>query len=225
MYTFTEENYLKTIYKIAESNSSKATTTGIAALLDIPPSSVTDMVKKLSAKGLIDYEKHHGVNLTDAGKKVAMHIIRKHRLWEVFLVEKLDFKWDEIHQIAEQLEHIDSEELIERLDKHLNYPQFDPHGDPIPDRRGILPKVTFEVLNQIPINTPYVITAVNNHSDTFLKYLTKLNIRIGDEIQIIEITEYDNSLQILLNNTDKMFISENVGHSLLVEKKQKRSNK
>jgi len=219
MYTFTEENYLKAIYKISESNHSKASTTAIAAELDIPPSSVTDMVKKLSAKELIDYEKHRGVTLTEKGEKVAVHIVRKHRLWEVFLVEKLDFKWDEIHEIAEQLEHIDSEELIKRLDKHLNYPKFDPHGDPIPDQKGILPKKALKILSQIPVNTIGIITAVNNHTDTFLKFLTKLNIRIGDEIQIIEIAEYDNSLQVLLNNKDKMFISENVGNSLLVEEK------
>jgi DtxR family Mn-dependent transcriptional regulator len=219
MYTFTEENYLKAIYKISESNNSKASTTAIAAALDIPPSSVTDMVKKLSAKDLIDYEKHRGVTLTEKGEKVAIHIVRKHRLWEVFLVEKLDFKWDEIHEIAEQLEHIDSEELIKRLDKHLNYPKFDPHGDPIPDQKGILPKKVLKILSKMQVNTTCIIMAVNNHTDTFLKFLTKLNIRIGDEIQIIEIAEYDNSLQVLLNNKDKMFISENVGNSLLVEEK------
>jgi DtxR family Mn-dependent transcriptional regulator len=219
MYTFTEENYLKAIYKITESNNAKATTTAIAVLLDIPPSSVTDMIKKLSVKKLVDYEKHHGVNLTDKGRKVAVQIVRKHRLWEVFLVETLDFQWDEIHDIAEQLEHINSEELIARLDKHLNYPKFDPHGDPIPDHKGVLPKKKSDILIEVSIDVPCIITAVNDHSDVFLKYLTKLGIHIGDEIKVIEIAEYDNSLQILINNKDQAFISETVGNSLLVEKK------
>src|SRR6185312_2247153 len=217
MYTFTEENYLKVIYKLAEEDGTKATTSAIAAILKIPASSVTDMLKKLSAKKLINYEKHYGVTLTEEGKKVAVQIIRKHRLWEVFLVERLDFKWDEIHDIAEQLEHINSEELIERLDKHLNYPQYDPHGDPIPDSRGVLPKNKFKILNQVNSNKVCIISGVTDHSDKFLKYLTKLGITIGDEIEILEVADYDNSLQVVINNNARIYISDEVGKNLLVK--------
>jgi DtxR family Mn-dependent transcriptional regulator len=219
MYTFTEENYLKVIYKLAEEDAGKATTSAIAAILKIPASSVTDMLKKLSAKKLINYEKHYGVTLTEEGIKVAMQVIRKHRLWEVFLVERLDFKWDEIHDIAEQLEHINSEELIERLDKHLNYPQYDPHGDPIPDSKGVLPKLKFKVLNQVSVNTVCIISGVTDHSEKFLKYLTKLGITIGDEMLILEIAEYDNSLQVVINNHAQLYISDEVGKNLLVKVK------
>jgi len=217
MYTFTEENYLKVIYKLAEEDGTKASTSAIAAILKIPASSVTDMLKKLSAKKLINYEKHYGVTLTEEGKKVAVQIIRKHRLWEVFLVERLDFKWDEIHDIAEQLEHINSEELIERLDKHLNYPQYDPHGDPIPDSRGVLPKNKFKILNQVNSNKVCIISGVTDHSDKFLKYLTKLGITIGDEIEILEVADYDNSLQVVINNNARIYISDEVGKNLLVK--------
>jgi len=220
MYTSTEENYLKVIYKITEEESKKASTSAIATTLHTPASSVTDMVKKLSKKKLINYEKHYGVSLTETGKKVAVQIVRKHRLWEVFLVEKLDFKWDKIHDIAEQLEHIDSEELIERLDKHLNYPQFDPHGDPIPDRKGVLPKNKFQILNKTPLNTVSIISGVVDHSDKFLNYLTKLGITIGDAVEIEEVVEYDNSIHLTINKKKKIYVSEEVGKNLLVQIKE-----
>src|SRR5262245_133052 len=122
MHSFTEENYLKTIFKLLEKGDKKITTNAIAAMMSTAPASVTDMLKKLSEKHLINYEKYQGVSLTPSGKKIAVNIIRKHRLWELFLVDKLGFKWDEVHEVAEELEHINSDLLITQLDKFLNHP-------------------------------------------------------------------------------------------------------
>ena len=138
--TFSEENYLKTIYHLTIISDSEISTNAIAEKMETKASSVTDMLKKLAEKDLVDYKKYQGVSLTEKGKLSAKMIVRKHRLWEVFLVEKLDFSWDEVHDIAEQLEHIKSEKLINKLDDFLGNPTEDPHGDPIPDKNGKLPK-------------------------------------------------------------------------------------
>jgi len=144
--SFTEENYIKAIFKLEELNQSKAVSTNdIAIKLSMQPASVTDMIKRLAEKKIVSYKKYHGVLLTVKGKKIALTIIRKHRLWEVFLVKKLNFKWDEVHEIAEQLEHINSNELVEKLDDFLGNPKFDPHGDAIPDKEG-----NMRVVNSIP---------------------------------------------------------------------------
>jgi len=136
MYSLAEENYLKNIYHLEQESETGVSTNAIAERMETKPSSVTDMVQKLADKKMLSYKKYKGTTLTSDGKKIAAGVIRKHRLWEVFLVEKLNFHWDEVHEIAEQLEHIHSEELVVRLDKYLGNPDFDPHGDPIPDMDG-----------------------------------------------------------------------------------------
>src|SRR6201991_1205996 len=151
MNTLAEENYLKCIYHLSH-NSINVGTNQIAESLKTKPASVTDMLKKLADKKLINYAKYQGVTLTSSGENIAVHIIRKHRLWEYFLVEKLDFKWDEVHEMAEELEHISSRELIDRLDKFMDYPRYDPHGDPIPDRDGKFKKHELKPIATLQVN-------------------------------------------------------------------------
>src|SRR5688500_18567354 len=160
MNSFTEENYLKAIFKLLEGDDEAVTTNAIAEKMNTRAASVTDMLKKLSEKKLINYKKYQGVTLTSSGKKIALNIIRKHRLWEVFLVEKLNFKWDEVHDIAEQLEHINSDTLIERIDKFLNYPKFDPHGDPIPDINGKFQSNKSVLVSELKLNSVGIMTGV-----------------------------------------------------------------
>src|SRR5215510_15743810 len=173
MHTLTEENYLKAIYRIYESTGDSVSTTAIAEKLQINAASVTDMFKKLGQQKLVVYEKSRGVKPTDKGRKVALQILRKHRLWETFMVEMLKFSWDEVHEIAEQLEHVHSDLLIERLDQLLNYPKFDPHGGPIPDKNGKIPELKSILLSDAKQGITYRICGVGKNSDAFLKYLNK----------------------------------------------------
>ena len=152
MNSFTEENYLKEIFKLMEQQGTDVSTNSIAEKLGTKAASVSDMLKKLSDKKLINYQKYQGVSLSPKGKKVALGIIRNHRLWEVFLVEKLNFKWDEVHEMAEELEHINSKEMVQRLDKYLGFPKFDPHGDPIPDGNGKIGTQKSRILSQLNLN-------------------------------------------------------------------------
>src|SRR5580693_6558937 len=152
MNTFTEENYLKAIYHLSLQSES-VSTNQIAASLNTKAASVTDMLKKLADKELINYTKYQGVTLTPQGEKIAVSIIRKHRLWEYFLVEKLNFKWDEVHDVAEELEHISSKELADRLDQFMGYPKYDPHGDPIPDSNGKLKTHELKPVSSLSINS------------------------------------------------------------------------
>jgi len=211
-----EENYLKTIFKLIKMGDGKATTNEIAESLDTAPASVTDMLKKLSDKKLIHYAKYQGVSLTQSGKKVAIEIIRKHRLWEMFLVTQLDFKWDEVHDIAEQLEHIQSDLLIKRLDRFLGKPKFDPHGDPIPDENG-----NFHSLKTIPLceatGLQVMITGMIDHQPTFLQYLEKNALLPGNKIKVKEVIEYDKSMNICINNSKTIIhISYEVAKNILV---------
>src|ERR1700754_4450765 len=183
MNTFTEENYLKAIYHLSLQSGS-VSTNQIAASLSTKAASVTDMLKKLSDKELINYEKYQGVTLTAAGEKIALHIIRKHRLWEYFLVEKLHFKWDEVHEMAEEMEHISSVELIDRLDKFMDYPKHDPHGDPIPDRDGNFKKYELKPIASLHVNEGGIISDVRDHSPAFLQYLEKQQLPIGKKIKV-----------------------------------------
>jgi DtxR family transcriptional regulator, Mn-dependent transcriptional regulator len=218
MLSFTEENYLKAIFKISEREKKSASTNSIAKHLETTAASVTDMLKRLAEKELINYEKYKGVTLTNEGIKIATSLIRRHRLWEVFLVEKLRFDWQHVHDIAEELEHIYSEELIARLDAFLDYPRFDPHGDPIPNAEG-----RFTLRNQLPLSdlatgqTGQVI-GVKEHSNAFLKYLNQIKVKPGIEIQIIERIEFDGSLKIKVDKKDVHSISDIVGQTLLVKR-------
>lgn len=216
MNSFTEENYLKAIFKLVENTDQPVTTNEIADLIKTKAASVTDMLKKLSDKKLINYKPYQGVTLSAQGRKVALNIIRKHRLWEVFLVEKLNFGWDEVHDIAEQLEHINSPELVERLDSFLNYPKFDPHGDPIPDGKGRFHSRQATLLSKCGINVTVVVTGVLDHTTAFLKYLDKSGVALGDTFRIKEIIEYDKSLLVSVNRKAPVYISNEVAKNILV---------
>lgn len=215
MNSFTEENYLKAIYKLLE-NETVVTTNAIAEKMNTKAASVTDMLKKLSDKKLINYQKYQGVSLTAKGEKVALMIIRKHRLWEMFLVEKLSFKWDEVHDVAEQLEHIDSDKLIAQIDKFLNFPKFDPHGDPIPDANGKFQLQKSVPLSNLKLSEHCIMTGVVDHSSAFLQYLDKSGIVLGNDIKIKEVIAFDKSLQITVNKKNTLFISNEVAKNILV---------
>src|ERR1043165_876273 len=191
MTSFTEENYLKAIYKLIEQQGEAVSTNSIAERMSTKAASVTDMLRKLADKKLINYQKYQGVTLTAKGEKVALNIIRKHRLWEMFLLEKLDFKWDEVHDVAEQLEHINSDKLIAQIDKFLNYPKTDPHGDPIPDANGKIQVPKSKMLSSFRKNDNLVMTGVVDHSASFLQYLDRSGLALGNEIKIKEVTAFD----------------------------------
>lgn len=217
--SFTEENYLKAIFKLQEKSESGVSTNDIALSVNTRAASVTDMLKKLSEKKLINYKKYQGVSLTSLGNKTAINIVRKHRLWECFLVDKLNFKWDEVHDIAEELEHIDSVELIERLNTFLGFPEYDPHGDPIPTREGVFNNRKMKILLDMPKDFEGNIAGVSEHSSAFLKHLEKLKIGLGVQVKITDKNEFDNSLWISINGSKSIVISKEVAKNLLVFKK------
>jgi DtxR family Mn-dependent transcriptional regulator len=216
MHSFTEENYLKAIYHLSTINSLVVSTNQIAEMTNTKAASVTDMLKKLSDKKLIHYIRYQGVTLTEIGKSVALNIVRKHRLWEVFLVEKLGFKWDEVHDIAEELEHINSEMLINRLDDFLGNPSADPHGDPIPDRMGAIPLKKLVRISDMIQNQYGIITGVSEHSSVFLKLLEKLGLTLGTKIMISELIAFDGSIVLLVNEITDRTISREVAKNILV---------
>ena len=216
MTSLAEENYLKAIYKLHEKKGAMVSTSALAETLQINAASVTDFIKKVAAKKLISYQKSKGVSLTEQGRSIALNIIRKHRLWEVWLVNNLGFKWDEVHEIAEQLEHVISDELIESLDKHLGYPKADPHGDLIPDAKGRFIKNSSKPLLECTKGDKVKFTGVAEHSNSFLQYLTKNNIKLGDEIAVEGIEAFDNSFQVKINSKEKKLLSKDVVKNLLV---------
>ena len=216
MHSFTEENYLKAIYHLSDGNDSVVSTNGIAEITNTKAASVTDMLKKLADKKLINYIKYQGVTLTESGIKAAVNIIRKHRLWEVFLVEKLGFKWDEVHDIAEELEHINSATLINRLDDFLDNPAADPHGDPIPDRSGTIQHKKLVKLSNMKPGQTGTISGVSEHSSVFLKLLEKLGLTLGTTITITELIEFDGSIMLSLDKTNERTISREVAKNILV---------
>ena len=217
-YTRTEENYLKAIYGLEGKFAKEVSTNELANKLETKASSVTDMVKKLDKKELITYEKYKGVSLTNLGKEIAINIIRNHRIWEVFLVEKLGYKWDEVHEIAEQLEHIKSEELVDRLDDFLEHPSFDPHGDPIPDREGNIPTRKEAIaLNELKQGESGIIVGVKNTDNDFLQFLEEMNLTLGKTIQVKKVFDFDKSKVIKISDKT-VTISKEVGSFLIIEK-------
>jgi DtxR family Mn-dependent transcriptional regulator len=216
MTSLAEENYLKAIYKLHEKSGAMVSTSALADTLQINAASVTDFIKKMAGKKLISYEKSKGVRLTEQGRSIALNIIRKHRLWEVWLVNKLGFKWDEVHEIAEQLEHVISDELIEQLDKHLGYPKADPHGDLIPDAKGRFAKTSSKPLLDCAVADKVKFTGVAEHSNSFLQFLTKSNLKLGDEILVESIEEFDNSFHVKVNRKERKTLSKEVVKNLLV---------
>lgn len=217
MPSFAEENYLKAIHFLTQGGASEANTSAIANYLQTKPASVSDMVKRLAEKKLVHYVRYQGTLLTPKGKKVALQVIRKHRLWEVFLVDKLKFNWDEVHEVAEQLEHIKSPLLIARLDELLEYPTQDPHGDPIPTADGELPISPKIPLADSKINQTLIVKAVKDSSSIFLKYLDKVGVYIGARLKVLDRIEYDGSLEVLLNDQKVLLISKEVARNILIE--------
>lgn len=216
MVTLAEENYLKAIFHLEHASGEEVSTNAIAEAMDTKPSSVTDMVQKLAEKKMLLYKRYKGVQLTEKGKRMASSVIRKHRLWEVFLVEKLQFHWDEVHEIAEQLEHIQSDELIDRLDAFLGSPDFDPHGDPIPDKDGVLKRTEKKLLSEIEKNHQGVCVGVKESSAEFLQYLDKKKISIGTKITVLGKEFFDGSMVIQVGN-DQFFISHKIAENLYVQ--------
>jgi DtxR family Mn-dependent transcriptional regulator len=215
--SFTEENYLKAIYSLSERSESFDTSTNeIAERIRTKPPTVSDMLRKLTEKKMVSYEKYKRVQLTRAGKQVAILIIRKHRLWEVFLHDKLDFAWDEVHEVAEQLEHIHSEELILRLEKFLGFPKYDPHGDPIPSANGELSPLKRITLSDAEPNKSYRVVGVKDSSTLFLQYLQQINISIGTKIKLIEKIAFDGSLVISLKKNQQLTVSKKFSDNVLV---------
>lgn len=216
MYSTTEENYLKAIYRFTSDQYERVGTSTLAEYLSNKPASVTDMLRKLAEKELIVYKKSHGVTLTSKGRQVALKVVRKHRLWEVFLVNKLQFGWEEVHEIAEQLEHIQSDRLIEKLDAFLEYPEFDPHGDPIPSHKGILPQAaTVSLLSVKPGSTVRFISVASDQA-SFLQYLDKIRLRIGSTFKVLEKEEFDGSIRLALPQQE-LRVSAKVAENILVE--------
>lgn len=207
MFSYVEENYLKAIYHLSDHGQKSVNTNAIAEEMSTTAASVSDMIKKLSQKKAVMYQKYRGVNVSAKGKDVALQVIRKHRLWEVFLVEKLKFKWDEVHEIAEQLEHIKSPLLITRLDEFLGHPKHDPHGDPIPNENGEFSTLKKQGLDETETGLDARVIGVNDSSASFLKYLDKVGISIGTDIRITDKNDFDASLDILVNGTQNITIS------------------
>jgi DtxR family transcriptional regulator, Mn-dependent transcriptional regulator len=215
--THSEENYLKAIYHLTSVLENEISTNAIAEKMETKASSVTDMLKKLADKDLVHYKKYQGVSLTDKGLHSAKMIVRKHRLWEVFLVEKLAFSWDEVHDIAEQLEHIKSEQLVNKLDAFLNFPTEDPHGDPIPNAEGNIIKVEKQLLSELQEKQTGICVGVKDTSSEFLQYLDKQGISLGSKIEIKSREIFDLSLKISINGNE-MTISNKIASNLFVRK-------
>jgi DtxR family Mn-dependent transcriptional regulator len=215
MNSFTEENYIKAIYHLSDDGKQAVSTNSIAEQSNTKASSVTDMLKKLAEKDLINYIKYQGVTLTTKGRRVAIDIVRKHRLWEVFLVDKLQFKWDEVHNIAEELEHIKSDMLVDRLEEFLGFPKSDPHGDPIPDRNGKFHSKELFQVSKMQAGESGIISGVNEHSPKFLQYLEKTGLILGNKIVIHEVIEFDGSVILSLQNKE-ITISREAAKNILI---------
>lgn len=195
-----EENHLKAIYHIEYSSDGPVSTNELADKMNTKASSVTDMIRRLAEKKMINYQKYKGCELTDKGRKEALKTIRKHRLWETFLVEKLGFSWDEVHDVAEQLEHVKSAKLTDRLEELLDFPKFDPHGDPIPNKEGgITHTISFKYLSELSVGTKGNIVGVSDSSTSFLKYLDKYKIGLGGVIEVKERFEFDHSMEVIID--------------------------
>ncbi len=217
-HSFTEENYLKIIHNLSGPEGAEVSTNALAEGTATRAASVTDMLKKLAEKNLINYKKYQGVTLTPTGEKLALKVIRKHRLWEVFLVETLGFGWDEVHDIAEELEHIPSDRLMERLAAFLGHPQFDPHGDPIPDAKGNMPTADYLKLSEVTEGDKVRMMGVLEHTTAFLQHLDRTGLMLGCEMEIKETNDYDKSALVQVDGVKTLFLSQEVSKNLLVQR-------
>ena len=222
-YSASKENYIKAIFHLQQETET-VTTNALAKATHTSAASVTDMLKKLKIQKVLQYERYKGVKLTAEGKKIALLIIRKHRLWEFFLVEQLKFGWDEVHEIAEELEHITSKQLIDRLDDFLGNPQADPHGDPIPDRNGKLPDVEQIALNQLPTHTIATVNSIGNQSAEMMELLQHNHIKIGTRLEIKKKFSFDESMEIKIRNTPAFIISSFLASNLYVKQDEKNAS-
>lgn len=211
----TEENYIKAIHTLSQDEAEGTSTNAVAEQLALKPATVSAMLIKLKDKKLIHYEKYGKIRLTTAGLKTAMQVIRKHRIWELFLVDKLGFAWDEVHEVAEQLEHVQSEKLVDRLDALLGFPKVDPHGDPIPDKDGKMPVVNKRQLSDIAPGKLCKVVGTKDTSPAFLKYLTQMQIELSTRIKVLELIEFDSSMMLDVNGK-KITVSNKVADNLWV---------
>ena len=214
-YTTSEENYIKAIFHL-QAGQNTVNTNALAEKLRTKPASVTDMMKKLKAKKLLHYQPYQGFRLSNEGRKVALDIIRRHRLWEYFLAEKLKFKWDEVHVVAEDLEHVSSKKLIDKLDEYLGYPKFDPHGDPIPDSLGKMENNQQLTLSELPVNKTAEVCRVINQSEEMLELLQHKKISIGTKLEVKRKFSFDHSIEIKLRQQPAFSISELLANNIFV---------
>ena len=218
MISQTEENYLKAIYKITEREGKSASTNAISTAMNTAAASVTDMVKRLATKNFVNYEKSKGVTLTNEGGRLATLLIRKHRIWEVFLCEKLGYTWDECHELAEELEHIQDDDLINRLERYLGNPKFDPHGDPIPDSAGNFAVRHQVLLSEMRAGDGGVVVGVQEHSTAFLQFLDRQMMNLGARVEVLEVFEFDESMKLRLNGESDLIVSSRVCQNLFLKK-------
>jgi DtxR family Mn-dependent transcriptional regulator len=218
-YSASKENYLKTIFHL-QNIQGTVTTNELADALQTSPASVTDMLKKLKEQKLLLYERYKGFKLNNEGKKVALQIIRKHRLWEFFLVEKLSFGWGEVHEMAEELEHVSSKKLVDRLDAFLNFPQTDPHGDPIPDGQGKVNILPQTALSDWPLNKETLVSGIARQTSDMLELLQHKNIRIGTRLEVRKKFSFDNSVELKIRNQPSVTISEEVAKNIWVRNEE-----
>jgi DtxR family Mn-dependent transcriptional regulator len=214
-YSASKENYLKAIFHLQQEQEN-VSTNALAEALQTKPASVTDMLKKLKTQELLQYEKYYGVRLTPEGRKVALLIIRKHRLWECFLVEKLQFGWEEVHEIAEELEHISSKKLVDRLEAFLDFPKSDPHGDPIPDINGKIPQLQQLAVSDLPLNSPAIVNGISDQSQNMLELLRHKSIQLGTRLEVKKKFDVDGSMELKVRNQQSVTISDHVAKNLLV---------
>lgn len=214
-YSASKENYLKAIFHLQQEQES-VSTNALAEALQTKPASVTDMLKKLKSQKLLQYEKYYGVRLTPEGRKVALLIIRKHRLWECFLVEKLQFGWEEVHEIAEELEHISSKKLVDKLESFLDFPRSDPHGDPIPDINGKIPQLQQLAVSELPLNSPAIVNGISDQSQNMLELLKHKGLQLGTRLEVKKKFEVDGSVELKVRNQQSVTISDHVAKNLLV---------
>ncbi|HEX3167651.1 MAG TPA: metal-dependent transcriptional regulator [Chitinophagaceae bacterium] len=213
-FSTSEENYLKTIFHL-QTKEDNVSTNELAEKLQAKPASITDMMKKLKTRKLVNYQPYQGFRLTPDGKKVALSIIRRHRLWEYFLAEKLKFNWDEVHEIAEQMEHVSSKKLIDKLDEYLGYPKFDPHGDPIPDTNGKMETGKQVNLSDLPVDKPAKVCFIANQTELLMEHLNEKKMNIGVSIVVKRKFSYDDSLEIKLDNK-VLTISDQLAKNIFV---------
>lgn len=214
-YSTSEENYIKAIFHL-QGNTDNVTTNELANELKTKPASVTDMMKKLKAKKLLNYQPYQGFRLNNEGTKVALGIIRRHRLWEYFLAEKLKFTWDEVHEVAEDLEHVTNKKLIDKLDEYLGFPRVDPHGDPIPDANGKIETIRKICLTELPLNIIASVCSVSDQSGEILELLEHKKIALGTKLEIKKKFDFDNSMEIKIRQQPPITISEQLAKNIFV---------